>query len=435
MISLRRFTVVCTLCAAHVACGGTEPPGPPVGIEPLDGDNQVGTVGQPLASPIRVRVVDADGRGVDNVGVRFNVTEGGGTVEAPGAGLSGGLALVQDSSVSVTTDGTGEAQVIWTLGPPAGTQRLVAEVQGLAPAEFSATAEPGPPAALAAAGGDGQLATPGTELPDTLAARVVDEFGNPLAINELGVSWDVIGGGGSAVFDTETDAAGVARAVLTLGPGIGFNTVTATAGGLDPAEFNALALTLVQADAAEDTFSLGISGVAVMPDILVFGAAWDVDSLIIGLAFKDSVVMARQGGPNAVAGLVEFDIDLDSQTGIESQVDVHRPGGNPTGMGVDVMVDLFGDEDGSYVIFDSRPEIIGATTPDIRGRLIGFYVPSSLIGTSDLRTAAIVGTVAEPTDIVPNDGSVLVAGAGGVPARAAVLPAGLRLPALRFWRR
>lgn len=436
MLYLRRLSQVCLVCAVLAACDGTDPAGPSAELMRLAGHNQVGTVGQALPNPIRVRVLDSDGRGVPGVEVEFAVAEDGGSVTsltaAPGAA---GSTYFLEPSVLVITDGTGEAQVVWTLGPTAGLQALVVTVEGIDPLEFSAAAQPGPPAALEAADGDGQLALPGAELAEALLAQVVDEFGNSVPIAGLTISWEVSGGGGSlSTQESETDAAGQAGTVLTLGSQIGFNTVTAAHAELTSFEFSAMALDLVQSDAAEDTFSSGISADAVLPDILAFGTAWDGDSLIIALRFKDRVVHAREGGTNAVAGLVEFDIDLNEGTGLVSQLDRHRPGPGSTGMGVDVLVDLFGDPDGSYVIFDAGQNTIGVTVPDIRGRLIAFGVPASLIGSDDLRTAAITGTIPEPTDIVPNDGSVLVGGAGGAPASSEVVPAGVRLPAWPCWQ-
>jgi hypothetical protein len=434
MLFLRRLSSICLVCAVVVACG-TDPAGPPAELEGLAGDDQVGTVGQTLADPIRVRVIDSDGRGVPDVWVRVSVAEDGGSVASLMAALgAAGYAVLADPTILVLTDGTGEAQVNWTLGPTAGAQSLQATVTLIDPLEFSATAEPGPPAALDAAGGDGQLAVPGAELAEPLLAKVVDEYGNSVPMAGLTVAWEVSGGGGSlSTLESETDAAGQAPTVLTLGPQIGFNTVIATQGELVSFEFAAMGLALVQPDAAEDTFSSGISGDAVLPDILAFGTARDGDSLIVAMRFKDRVAMARAGGPNAVAGLVEFDIDLNEATGLVSQLDMHRPGPGSTGMGVDVIVDLFGDPDGSYVIFDSGQNIIGVTVPDIRGRIICFGVPSALLGTGDLRTAAITGTIPEPTDIVPNDGSVFVGGAGGAPVTSNLVTSGSRLPALAYW--
>jgi hypothetical protein len=270
---------------------------------------------------------------------------------------------------------------------------------------------PGPPASLIVVGGDGQLDLPGATLSAPLVARVVDRLGVPVPGVE--VSWEIgVGGGVLSDAELETDAAGEASATLTLGSAIGSNVVTATHAELAPIGFESLALTVVQSDAADDTFFSGGAG-RLPADLLAFGTAWDGDSLIIALAFKDSVAPARSGEPNAVTGLVEFDIDLDEGTGGESALDTHRPGPGSTGMGVDVLVDLYDDESGDYLIFDSRPEIVGATTPDVRGRLISFGVPTSLIGSGALRSGAIVGTAAGPTDIAPNDGSVLIDAASG----------------------
>jgi hypothetical protein len=270
---------------------------------------------------------------------------------------------------------------------------------------------PGPPASLIVVGGDGQLDLPGAALSVPLVARVVDRFGVPVPGVE--VSWEAdVGDGVLSDAELETDAAGEASATLTLGSAIGSNVVTATHGDLAPIEFESLALAIVQSDAADDTFFSGGVG-RLPPDLLAFGAAWDGDSLIIALAFKDSVAPARSGEVNAVTGVVEFDIDLDEGTGRESLLDTHRPGPGSTGMGVDILVDLYDDEGGDYLIFDWQPAVVGSTMPDVRGRLISFGVPSALLGGDALRFGAIVGTAAGPTDIAPNDSSVLIGAAGG----------------------
>lgn len=420
---LRTTPLVCALLAL-VACGDSTGPPEPAELVGLSGGDQTATVGQTLADPLRVRVADANARPLRGVEVVFEATSSGGS-------LSGGAG--EDAIISVAADRDGTAEAEWTLGPLAGQQTATASVEGLPPVEFSATAEPGPPAAVVVGGGDGQLGLPGEALARPLTACVVDEYGNGLAGET--VEWQVSAGGGALTTgSSQTDASGAASTELTLGDGLGFNTVSASRDGLTPIDFNALALTTLVADAAEDTFSTGISGNAVLPDILGLGAAWDGDSLLIGLAFRDPVVMAAEGGPNVVTGLLDLDIDMDSLTGIPSAVDEHRPNPGSTGMGVDVIVDLFGNEDGDLVIFDWRPNTLGTTTPDFRARLIGFKVPASLIGNGPLLIAAVVGTVNEPTDIVPEAGSLLMDAAAGAPVAAGVEPAPVRVPLKRTWR-
>lgn len=91
------------------------------------GDAQTGTVGEPLDNALRVQVTGADGSGVSGETVTWSVASGGGSLSAS----------------STTTDGSGYAQVNWTLGTTAGTQAASATVSGAGSVGFSATAEPG----------------------------------------------------------------------------------------------------------------------------------------------------------------------------------------------------------------------------------------------------------------------------------------------------
>ena len=80
----------------------------------LDGNNQTGLVGQTLAEPLVVLVIDANGDPVGNVTVNWSA-QGGGTV----------------SAASVTTGADGRASVQRTLGATAGQQTTTASVSGV----------------------------------------------------------------------------------------------------------------------------------------------------------------------------------------------------------------------------------------------------------------------------------------------------------------
>ncbi len=86
----------------------------PAAVEVVAGSGQSAEAGATLPAPIRVRVVDPEGRPVPGVAVSFQVSEGAGSVAAG----------------SVTTDETGEANTDWTLGPGAGEQALQVSVPG-----------------------------------------------------------------------------------------------------------------------------------------------------------------------------------------------------------------------------------------------------------------------------------------------------------------
>lgn len=90
-----------------------------------DGSNQTGQIGTTLAQPLRVLVQNAAGQPVSGVAVQWAVLSGGGTL----------------TSQSSSTDQSGIAAEVYTLGPTAGAQQVTATVAGLtgSPVTFSAT--------------------------------------------------------------------------------------------------------------------------------------------------------------------------------------------------------------------------------------------------------------------------------------------------------
>jgi hypothetical protein len=101
--------------------------GSPASIVRLGGDAQRGPVGEPLAQPLLVQVVDRFGNAVSGAAVTFTVMAGGGTIAA-----------------GATTNGAGIASSgLWTLGPAVTEQRLVASLVSdvaIAGVEFHAIA-------------------------------------------------------------------------------------------------------------------------------------------------------------------------------------------------------------------------------------------------------------------------------------------------------
>jgi hypothetical protein len=407
-----RFLIALSAITALCACeSSTEPAAPPEVLEIVAGDAQVGTVGQTLSEPLLVRATDSQGRAVPDVAVLFAATTG--EVSAAGSDSAAPSAVIR-------TDSLGEAAVRWTLGPVAGPQSASASVAGLPAVTFGATAEPGAAAGLRVLGGDGQLALPGEVLAESLAVRVVDEFGN--AVGGAAVSWSVVAGGGTVSADTTvSDGSGATAAQETLGDSLGFHTVSAALEGGDPVAFNSLALSTVWPDPRDDAFS-GQPG-ATRVDLIALGSVWSGDSLVVGLAAADSLEVGPGPGAAGFGGLLDFDVDRDSLTGIEAAADIYRPGPGSTGMGVDVFVDLFGDGAGRYIVFDSAQNVLALITPDVRGKVLRLAVPASVLGPGPLFMAVAVGTAAEPTDIAPNDSSFSVGASGGPAAGPMARPA------------
>ena len=223
------------LCLILAACGGDKIVLPndtiPAAIAVVKGNGQTGTVGALLPDSVVVRVTDAGGRPVEDQTVTFSVTAGGGTI----APLTG------------TTNADGRAGVRWTLGATAGAQSGQAKVTGAgAPANlvaaFSATANSAGAAAIAVVSGNGQTATAGSALGDSLVVRVTDAASNPVA--GVSVAWSAAGGGTVSAPAVPTGADGRSAVKWTLGTTAGAQSVTASATGLvgSPIVFNGTAV-------------------------------------------------------------------------------------------------------------------------------------------------------------------------------------------------
>ena len=104
----------------------------PHSLTKVCGDSQEGTASKQLAKPFVVSVADEDGSAIAGVVVSFAVTAGRGTL----------------SAATATTDANGRAATRLTLGSDAGTNAVVATVEGLASATFTATGQKDPLASL-----------------------------------------------------------------------------------------------------------------------------------------------------------------------------------------------------------------------------------------------------------------------------------------------
>ena len=92
----------------------------------ISGDNQQGSPGATLLSPLIVEVRDAANRGLQGIDVTFAIIAGGGSL----------------STQTATTDANGQGSTMLTLGPNAGTNTVEASVTGIsAVARFTATAQ------------------------------------------------------------------------------------------------------------------------------------------------------------------------------------------------------------------------------------------------------------------------------------------------------
>src|SRR3954467_15745157 len=193
------------------------------GIAMVDGDGQSGAVGSQLANPLVVKVTDGFGNPISGVTVHWSA-EGQGSV----------------SDDNTVTGDNGQTSITRTLGPNAGQQTTLASAEDLAgsPVSFTSTATAGNASRIEIVSGDGQEAAAGTQLPQELVVRVLDQDGNP--VTDRPVQWVIGIGGGSVNPETsQTNGQGQASTHWILGGSPGANTVNAVFVGIGSVTFHA----------------------------------------------------------------------------------------------------------------------------------------------------------------------------------------------------
>ena len=126
-------------------------------------------------------------------------------------------------------------------------------------------------------------------------------------------------------------------------------------------------------DPSGDTFG----SQTVQPDLTAFTIVHDTGGIDVMLDFTANVQSPVTGGTNVVVGFIDLDTDQDSTTGTGSAVDVFRPDGGSTGMGVEYYVDLFGyNADSTVLVYDALAGTpTGSVRPRFQGRRITVRVP------------------------------------------------------------
>lgn len=191
------------LSAVLVLASCSEPSAPrtPTSIRVVSGTGQSAVVTAALPEPVVVEVRDNSDRPVSGVVVTWSISAGGGSL----------------SATTSSTDGSGRAQVLWTLGTGAGVNRLNATVQGVAPTQVTAQAEAGPPASARLVSGDAQIELEQRPLSDAIVVEVLDQHGN--------------GAPGVAVTFTPSTGVVTPQVVTTNGTGIASANWTLGAAG------------------------------------------------------------------------------------------------------------------------------------------------------------------------------------------------------------
>ena len=183
-------------------------------IRRVSGSGQSAPVGSPLAQPLVVELLDADGQPAADRRVIFEVVSSNGR-------LSGGM-VGNDRGQVVLSDAAGRAAVDWTLGTRAGHHdRVRATAVGFdGEVTFLADARVGAASSLVVDFGNYQTGAVGRELPWPLRVAVTDDFQNPVPGAE--VRYTVTDGDGRVDGGSETIRVtgddGRTGATLELGP-------------------------------------------------------------------------------------------------------------------------------------------------------------------------------------------------------------------------
>jgi Big-like domain-containing protein len=202
--------------------------GETVALTKLDGDAQVGTVGEALEKPLLVQVLTD--REEPAVGRRV-VFE-----------ISTDLAAGEVSPDTAVTNDAGQASAHWVLGTAPGPHVVTARLVDVEaePLEFRADAKAAAPDTLRAMT---PLAQPGRrqrDVPTPPVVRVVDRYGNP--VPGTPVAWQVTSGEGQVSEPiSTTDADGNTTVEWKLGNRVGIQKVTAAIGSVtgSPVTFTA----------------------------------------------------------------------------------------------------------------------------------------------------------------------------------------------------
>jgi hypothetical protein len=211
------------------ACSDSTKPKPPVDMKTGTGSNQSAQVGTAVPVDPTAKVVDDAGNGVAGVTVTWAVALGGGSVANP----------------SSTTNADGVATAGKWLGPTTGSNSLSASVAAINKSvSFGAIGTAGPAAAMSKQLGEGQSAPSGDPVPLSPRVRITDANGNGVPF--VAVTFAITGGGGSLVGANATTGSDGSASVGSWTMGAeGTNALTATAAGLAPVTFTAIATAAV----------------------------------------------------------------------------------------------------------------------------------------------------------------------------------------------
>ncbi len=190
--------------------------GPATGLFRRNGGSQTGTVATTLPIALTTVAQDKYGNIVPGVVVNYTDTGAGGTFSAN----------------PVTTNSQGLAPSSYTTPTAAGIlKKIFATASGLNNLNYWETAVAGPATTIAPNSGNGQNASPNTQLPQALVAKVTDQYGNPVSGNS--VTFNDGGAGGTfSANPVSTSSTGLASVSYTTSGKGGTVTIQAAATGV-----------------------------------------------------------------------------------------------------------------------------------------------------------------------------------------------------------
>ncbi|MGH7690094.1 MAG: Ig-like domain-containing protein, partial [Gemmatimonadaceae bacterium] len=299
----------------------------PIYMFTVSGDSQTTALNTPLGQPLVVHVTDRLNHDIPSTVVSFSILAGGGTLDA----------------IADTTDSSGIAMDRWTAGTKAGTAIVGASQRPDEGLRFTETVTPGPASAVARGAGDRQTAFPSAPLADSVAARVVDAYGNPVA--GVRVVFQVATGGGSVSPASATSGAdGDAWTHWTLGATVGSQTLQASATGLtgSPVTFTATASSLAILAVAPDTLVEGntatISGQGFDPVPANDVVTIDGDAAIVTAATTTQLTVTVPAFDCKPARAVNVGVTVGAATAVPAAAPVRPASYLSVGVGQQVIV-------------------------------------------------------------------------------------------------
>lgn len=136
-------------------------------------------------------------------------------------------------------------------------------------------------------------------------------------------------------------------------------------------------------------------------DITAISGTGDVSTFCLTVEFAGPVDPADAGSGQEVVGFIEFDTDENATTGFPGNVDLFCP--TPAGIGVEVTLDMFSVSGGFGTLLPSGDLVPVVFTENSFTAAIPL---AALGGDNSFNFAAVLGTMAEPTDCAPNGGSI-----------------------------